>query len=315
MIKVAIFGYGYLGKWHVEKAIALDSCHFVGAVDSNIKAQKRFKEKYPNHKIVFYFDEIINEIDAAIIVTPTTSHFKLLKKILKMDKNIHIFCEKPLTSNLEEALLVKNLLKEKEVVLQVGHSERYHKIWDELFRYTEFLKGPKYIRLQRVAPFNERGQDVDVVQDLMIHDIDLVYYLFKEKVKSVNAYGHKVKTSKWDFVIANFECCSGSHVSLISSRCHTQQVRDLEVVSALGSLKIDLMTNQLRLAEVNQKGIFEYTLEKRDHLLEEQRDFYNSIKKKGPPKVGIDDALRAIHLVKLVQESLESRQRVMVDLI
>ncbi len=309
-VNVAVIGYGHLGKWHAQKANELQDANLVAIVEPYEANKKAASEAYPNTKVVDSIDEVMNEIDAAVIVTPTSTHFALTKHLLQNNK--HVFCEKPLCSTYEEAVALKEFLGDR--VLQVGHSERCHQAWEELHDEFKNLKGRKTIKIDRYAAFKGRATDVDVVQDLMIHDIDLMLYLFGSKPKEVYAHGHKIRTDKWDHATAHFSFENGDEVIITSGRNHVREVRALEVMSAQGCHFVDLFANTIAFATNTQfeDGTFvkESSYPKRDHLLMEQENFYQSILKGTDPMVGYQDGVNAILYLNKVIEALDTGKRI-----
>ena len=180
-IKIAVLGYGHLGKWHCQKVKHFShEAELIAIVEKKALSEDvklLLAKEYPNCLIVNDISEVIDQIDAAIVVTPTSSHFELVDYLLKNKK--HVFCEKPLTSTLKESLKLKERVESSGSTLQVGHSERFHEVWDLLKYYSDFFKYPSIVKINRVAPLKGRATDVDVVQDLMIHDIDLMMFLLK----------------------------------------------------------------------------------------------------------------------------------------
>jgi predicted dehydrogenase len=304
--KVAVIGFGHLGKWHTEKAHGL--ANLVAIVEKGPENQAKAKKLYPECKVVDDIHDVVDEIDAAIIVTPTSTHYDLLKFL--MEKQKHIFCEKPLCSNDKEAALLKDAHKNFKGICQVGHSERFHASWEIIEKYQKYLQEPCFIRMNRFAPFKGRATDVDVVQDLMIHDLDLLGYLFNEKPISVKSTGYKIRTQNWDYVCSQFSFKSERQAFLVASRNHVKEVRDLEVFSDVGCLFVDLFRNQMHIASQYEtsSGEFIETLDynKRDHLLIEQEHFYQSIEKKEQAIVTFEDGLLAVHLISKVLESLDT---------
>lgn len=310
-VKTALIGYGHLGKWHAQKADQLDNCEFVAIVESFEANQKAAKETYPNIKIVSSLSEVIDEIDAAVVATPTSTHFELTKQLLENGK--HVFCEKPLCSNSAEVDALAPLIKEN-ICLQVGHSERCHQIWETVGPELKKLSGKSVIKLTRVAPFKGRATDVDVIQDLMIHDIDLILYLFGKTASAIKAWGHKVRTDKWDSVTAEIEFTDGSLALVTASRNDVIEKRDFEVSNESGTHYVDLMNRKYHFATNSKFDDDTYvkteSYEGRDHLVIEQERFYNSIIEKSEPMVTYDDAKTVILLMDKIAESLESGKRI-----
>lgn len=310
-VRVAVIGYGHLGKWHAQKANSLETAELVAIVDPFERSLLAAKEQYPHVNCVSDVSEVIADIDAAIIVTPTSTHFELTKYLLENKK--HVFCEKPLCTNFPEVKNLKEYLSE-ELVLQVGHSERCHEVWElianELNRHNE----QKSIALDRVAAFKGRATDVDVVQDLMIHDVDLLLYLFKQRPNKVKAFGHKIRTQKWDHVTAIFSYPDGSHARVTASRNHAHEKRSFEIVSSKGAAHVDLFNNTYHIATDTSfdNGEFVQSLpyNKRDHLLLEQQAFYDTILKGGIPVVSYDDGAQVIYVLDKIIESLETQLEV-----
>ncbi|MAF76603.1 MAG: hypothetical protein CME60_00475 [Halobacteriovoraceae bacterium] len=315
MIKVVVFGYGHLGRWHVDKVVALKEeglCELVGVVDHHPETKKKLSDKGIEVATFKSFEECNVEYDAGIIVTPTSTHFELASQLIAAKK--HVFCEKPMTSTYEEATQLKQMIEEAGIKLQVGHSERYHQVWPELKDKVDYFKGTPILRLERQAPFKGRATDVDVVQDLMIHDIDLMMFILGDRPISVEAFGKKQRTDKWDFVRALFKFNSGAVATISVGRNHTEEIRNFEVVNDFGCLQVDLFRRQLREARSSATEESEFVVTKeyppRDHLLEEQRLFYNSIAADERTVVNEEDGLNAVYVVEQVLNSLELEKSV-----
>jgi predicted dehydrogenase len=312
IIKVAVIGYGHLGKWHCQKVDALPEAELYAIVEPFESNAQIAKQNHPNAKIVKDIKEIINDIDAGVIVTPTSTHFELTKYLLQNKK--HVFCEKPLCSTYQE---VEDLIPflNKDKVLQVGHSERCHQAWELLKEELTAIGSHCSIELNRVAAFKGRATDVDVVQDLMIHDLDLLLYLFPNKLPNkLKAIGHKVRTGKWDHATCILEYADGSYASITSGRNHVKEVRDLEIMHDGGCIYVDLFRNSYALATSSQyaDGSFvkEQTYEKRDHLLIEHQSFYKAILGKSNPMVTFKDGQKAVYLIDRVIESLNTKKSI-----
>jgi predicted dehydrogenase len=312
-INVAVIGYGHLGRWHAEKAAKL--ANLVAIVESHSGNIKQAKEVFPEIKVVDDLEKVIDEIDAAIIVTPTVTHLFYIQMLLKHKK--HIFCEKPLCYSDEEAKIIEEI-SNQNCVLQVGHSERFHASWDIIKKYEKFLSDKCVIRMNRFAPFKGRATDVDVVQDLMIHDIDLLVYLLKENPINVKSTGYKIRTNNWDYVCSEFNFKSGVKAFLMVSRNHVKEARDMEVFSDEGCLYVDLFHNQIMIAPQEQTSTGGYIesmdYSKRDHLMMEQEHFYDSIIHKKPAIVGLEDGLLAVRLISKVLQSIETGELTQIEL-
>ncbi|PIP90060.1 MAG: hypothetical protein COW01_09270 [Bdellovibrionales bacterium CG12_big_fil_rev_8_21_14_0_65_38_15] len=304
-INTALIGYGHLGRFHAQKIVALDLSNLVAIVEPSKAGQQTAKDAHPNVLIVNSIDELPANVEAAIVVTPTSFHFDLCKKLI--EKNIHIFCEKPVTDKLEDSLTLQSLMKDKKLVFQVGHSERCHEAWEQKGLMSPYLGAGAHLRLDRYAAFKGRATDVDVVNDLMIHDLDLLRYLLGQDPVNVSATGFKQRTNKWDHVVAHFTFTNGCVADITVGRGHVHEVRSLEGSSEHGVLRVDLMNSQIQIAhkEASEIKVINYT--KRDHLLMEQENFYRSINEGSTPMVTLEDGVKAVKLIDAVLRSLETK--------
>lgn len=306
---MAVVGCGFLGKWHVQKALSHQSAELVCIVEASKESAAKAKEQFPEVRIVLDLEEVIHEIDAAIVVTPTSYHYSVVDTLIKNKK--HVFCEKPLTDSLEKALKLKKLAdSEKELMIQVGHSERFHPVWKTIKnnpKIKRLLESDSTITINRYAPFKGRATDVDVVSDLMIHDLDLLWFLLNESPSEVRAKGHKISTDKWDHVTAILKFDSKREAIITSGRGHIEEARSFEVIGAAGCLKVDLMNFTYSFAASGETGdqILVESYQKADHLLEEQNHFYESILNDKESIVPIEDGVKAVELIDRIQESLE----------
>lgn len=310
-INVAVVGFGHLGKWHADKVQALEQSNLSYIVEPFSESAQLAKDKFPDCQVVSNINEVFGKVDAAIVVTPTSFHFEIVKELL--ENNIHVFCEKPMTSTPEQAKSIGNILKEKsELIFQVGHSERCHQIWERRDEFKKYFENSPTVRINRVAAFKGRATDVDVVQDLMIHDIDLLLYLFREKPTSLKSTGFKMRTEKWDHVSTDFYFASGLKANITVGRNHVKEMRDVEVINNEGTLFFDLFSNELIVGSASTNEDFTKVIpyEKRDHLYIEQDKFYNSILKGDEVFVNYDDGLIAVEIIDKVLKSLDCRSEV-----
>lgn len=299
-VKVALFGHGFLGKWHAQKANAIETSVLTLIVEPYEAYHDDIKKLYPNTVVAKSLDGHEHLFDAAIIASPTSYHFDLCEKLLKLSK--HVFCEKPVTSTYEQTEKLKKHIRE-ELVFQVGHSERCHQIWEDRERLAPYLEGNSLIEFTRVAPFKGRATDVDVVQDLMIHDIDLMLWLTDERPLSVEAKGFKIRTDFLDQAWAKFSFASGKTVVINVGRNAVEEQRTVQFTQKSGCLMVDLFRGKLFEASGSETAIFEKDYPKRDHLLMEQTAFYHSILNNEDAFVNFEDGKRAVYLVEKTLES------------
>ena len=183
MIKIGVLGAGHLGKIHIRLLKEIDKFQLVGFYDANPELAKLVENEF-GIKSFATIDELLNEVDAVDIVTPTITHHECASKAIKKSK--HIFVEKPVTNTIEEAKSLMGLAKEANVKVQVGHVERFNPAF---IAGQSFCSSPMFIETHRLAQFNPRGTDVSVVLDLMIHDIDIILSIVKSnKPKVISIY-------------------------------------------------------------------------------------------------------------------------------
>ncbi|MBF0362294.1 MAG: Gfo/Idh/MocA family oxidoreductase [Oligoflexia bacterium] len=288
-IAVALIGFGHLGRFHAQK-VAQAGAELVCIIEPNQNRKEIASVEFPQAKIFNSLEEVEAEgegFDAAIIAAPTSQHFSLIKELFKNDK--HIFCEKPICSSQEEIAELEEILattnaNKKNLVLQVGHSERFHQAFEILREISGgqaiTLSAGSSIVINRLAPYKPRALDVDVVQDLMIHDIDLLLYLFKEMPTKITVpTAHKFVSNYFDYVVADFEFASGRHARLRAHRDYPKTLRELEIINSSGSYLVDLFQNEIHYTEREKREgeVKKISYQKRDHLLLQQKHFYNSI--------------------------------------
>lgn len=303
-------GHGYLGKWHAQKLSEQSSLvSFIGIVEPNISIHEQIRLSYPHIKIVTQIQDIIDEVDAVIVATPTSMHREHVEVALK--NKVHVFCEKPLAHNAESARELDLLAKKfPEVVTQVGHSERCHQVFEKQrsFIHQNFSSG--YCKFERYGAFKGRATDVSCVEDIMVHDLDLMLYLFEPELINCYAYGIKSKTQHWDSVVATF-MSKTQRFDFFVSRDATEEKRLITCFGSKGSMAIDLMT--LKVSKT-QNGVEVSEYEKRDHLLYEQSRFFDSILNKKEAFIDFHAGYKACYLVEQVLKSLQINAAVKIDL-
>lgn len=307
-VRVALLGHGFLGKWHAQKAQSLARAELTLIVEPDQTRHRELAQLYPHAQVVDSLEGHGPSFDAALVVTPTSFHFPLCEQLIQMGK--HVFCEKPVTQTAEQARHLQRLLKEGQV-FQVGHSERCHQIWEHAQVREWFQRDRWELDICRQSAFKGRATDVDVVQDLMIHDIDLLLWLVSERPLSVSARGFKIRTANWDHVVAQFHYASGKVATLRAGRNSAVEDRFVQCTQDKGQLHLDLLKNQALFARNDQIELETISYEKRDHLLIEQESFYRAILKGEAPMVSLSEGLEAVEYVEHVLKALEASGKVM----
>ncbi|MFT5273560.1 MAG: putative dehydrogenase [Saprospiraceae bacterium] len=225
-LKVGVVGVGYLGKFHAKIYAGLPNVELVGVVDANKENGKNIAEQY-GCEFFESADELLDKVQAVNIVVPTSLHREVAEPFLKA--GIHTLIEKPLASSVADSEALVKLAKDCGSLLQVGHLERFNA---GMIGLANNVTNPRYIDAQRLGQFTVRATDVDVITDLMIHDIDIVLSLVPSKLKTVMATGTCVLTDHVDIANARLEFENGAVASITASRVARERMRKLRVFEA-----------------------------------------------------------------------------------
>jgi len=293
-IKVAVIGVGYLGEFHAQKYKNNKNVDLVGVVDINKKRCNEISKKL-GVAPYYSFKEIINEIDAVSIVVPTNLHYKIAKYFIENNK--HVLIEKPFAENIKDARKIKKISNEKKIILQIGHIERFNGAFSKL---QTMVKKPLFIECNRISPFKVRGTEVDVIMDLMIHDLDIIMSLNKSKIKNIQAKGINVLTNTTDIANARITFENNCVCNLSSSRISDKVERKMRVFQKNEYFSLDYQNSILdSYKKIKNKNIIniekkQYKFVKNDSLNKEIESFIKCIKYKKKPIVSSNDGLNAL---------------------
>jgi predicted dehydrogenase len=295
-LKCAVVGVGYLGKFHAEKYASLPDCELTAVVDVDREAAERIAAKY-GAKAYTDYAQILDEVDAVSIVVPTTYHYAVAKDFLKA--GVHVLVEKPITVTVEEADELIMLAKEKSLILQVGHLERFN----PAILGLEKDEKPLFIESHRLSPFNPRANDVSVVLDLMIHDIDIILALVDSELERIDASGTAVLTQGTDIANARLLFTNGCVANVTASRISMKQERKMRMFRPSSYVSVDFQNRVLTKHTTGTKEMFpgipeilteESVFESGDALLEEVKHFVNCIRSETSPLVSGEAGRRAL---------------------
>ena len=258
MLKIGIFGAGHLGKFHINNWKEIEGVEIVGFYDPNEVTSAEVSEKF-GIKHYTDIDALIEDIDAADIVTPTQFHFPVCEKLLRKSK--HVFVEKPMVNDMDEAKKILKLVNEAKVKFQVGHVERFNPAFSAL---QGKKLNPMFIEVHRLAQFNPRGTEVSVILDLMIHDIDIVLHLVDSDIKNISASGVSVMTDTPDIANVRIEFNNGCVANLTSSRISMKKMRKMRLFQKDAYIGIDFLekkTEIIKLKTEADKDLFSFDIE------------------------------------------------------
>ena len=301
-IRIGVIGIGYLGKFHLEKFQKNKDCQLVWLIDKNIKNIKNYKDKY---NISTNYKEIVDDVDAVSIVTPTVSHYEIARYFI--ERNKHVLIEKPMTQTVSEAKKLINLAKKHKKTIQIGHLERFNPV---IRKVSSLIKNPLFIEVHRLAQFNPRSTDVNVVYDLMIHDIDITTSLVPSKIKKISSFGKSIITNKIDIANARLEFFNGTIANLTASRISQKSERKIRIFEKDKYLSLDFLQSKLKIVEkVKKKSsklfkTLEYNYKKTDALNDEIIDFINSIRMNKKPLVDGIQGMEALKLAAAISKKL-----------
>ena len=283
-----------MGRYHADKFARLRGVKLAAVVDPD-----------PARAAVRDFRQILPQVDAAVIAVPTDLHHAIARECL--EKGVHLLVEKPLASTLDQADDLVRLAREKNVVLQVGHVERYNRAFQAL---VERMDRPLFIDAERLSGFKQRGTEVDVILDLMIHDLDLALSLARSEVAAVSACGFRVLTKDIDIASVRLEFANGCVADLAASRASQSAVRKFRVFQPGEYVSADLQAGKLRYVR-QMSGEIEETEESHaggDALLSQAQSFADAVRGSRPPAVDGAEGRRvlkvALDIGRLVRERL-----------
>ncbi len=309
-LRAAVIGVGYLGRFHAQKWAALDGCRLVAVADPGEAARSAVATEL-GVEAVADWQSLLGRVEAVSIATPTPFHHPIARAFL--EAGVHVLVEKPITTTVEEAQDLIAVAAHRGCILQVGHLERFN----AAVRAIEGLVShPRFIESARLAPFKQRGTDVSVVLDLMIHDIDLIQSIVRSPLIKIDAIGRSVFSDDLDIANVRLKFASGCVANVTASRVSLKTERKLRLFEDDAYLSIDLQQKILTVirkgdspsvGDLPQVAIEERTYEQGDALRAEIEAFVASIRGGAQPLVGGQeglDALRtAIEIADLVRSA------------
>ena len=320
-MKIGVLGAGHLGNIHLKILKSMPEFELVGFYDPDTSKSKEAIKKYG---IMSYdsVDQLIDECEAVDIVTPTLSHLECAEKSLNRGR--HIFIEKPLANSVEGGKIIKDLAKELNLKVQVGHVERFNPAFTSV---QSQLEHPKFIESHRLAMFNPRGTDVSVVLDLMIHDIDIVLSVVRSQVKEVRASGVSVLSDSPDICNARVEFENGCVANFTSSRISMKNMRKTRFFQRNAYISVDFLEKKSEVVKMKDvigdpdefsmtidlgegkplKEIYfdQPTIDENNAIEDELRSFYSSINENKEPIVSVADGYNAMKLAQQILDSMD----------
>lgn len=312
MLKAAVVGVGYLGTFHAEKYAASERSELVAVVDVFEERAQRLAERLGTKALTDYRELLDLGVQCVSIAADTARHCEIATWFL--EHGVDVLVEKPMAASLEEGRQLVETAKRHGRILQVGHLERFNPAFRAMER---ILTRPQFFEARRISPFAGRGTDVDVVLDLMIHDIDIIAHLVGRPLEHVEAIGVPVITETVDIANARLRFEGGAIANVTASRVSFKSERSLRIFQPDVYITLDYGNKKLKCftktpavepGKLPQINVEEHSIEERDALYDQISSFLETVEQRGIPVVTGEDGLRALELAARIrlafQESL-----------
>lgn len=306
-VRVGVVGVGYLGRFHARIYNDMPDVELVGVVDIDPKSAQSTAEK---HGCKAYTDsvELLDQVEAVSIVVPTAAHLQVARPFL--ERGVHMLVEKPIAPSYEESLEIVELAERDNLILQIGHLERFNA---GVMALAEHVSDARFIEVHRLGTFVERATDVDVVTDLMIHDIDIATSLVKAKIKDIMAVGIPVLTEHVDIANARLEFENGAVANVTASRVSNKKLRRIRVFGQNTYYGLNYIDQQLEILRAKRSEADggrpeivteRLNIEPRPPLDAELQDFIQAVRERRRPLVDGRVGLEAVRVAQLVKDKI-----------
>jgi len=293
-IKVGVVGVGYLGKIHAEKYARIPEAELIGVVDID-KGRCDAAAAQASCRPLYHHHDLLGRVEAVSIAVPTCSHYGVTKDFLAA--GVNVLLEKPITATVPEARELNALAKERGAIFQIGHLERFNGALEAM---NGVLKSPLLIESYRLSPFSGRGIDVDVILDLMIHDIDIILSIVDSEIERVEAVGMPLCSPHIDVAHASIFFKNNCVAHLSASRIAQERLRKMVILQKDSYLSVDYMKQSLTITRRGKRGRAEIevneTVRKNDPLEKQLKAFLQSVRQRTAPLVTGEDGQRALEV-------------------
>ena len=312
-MKAGVIGVGYLGKFHAQKYKAMEGVELVGVADVDSVTVKRIAEEN-DCKAFTDYRELLQEVDAVSVVVPTSFHHKVALDCI--EAGVDMLMEKPITTTVEEADDIIGRAADRNLILQVGHLERFN---PALVAMEPSLTIPVFIESQRISTFKNRGVDVDVVLDLMIHDIDIILNIIKSPLETIHTVGAPVVTDFTDIANARLIFENGATANVTVSRISRTNTRRMRIFQPGSFINVDfanrkVMTMHLKKGQFRENGMPKQDIEvnsfpEGDALNLEILHFVDNVQNRTTPLVSGQEGRRALNVALQVIKQIKDHQK------
>ncbi|MBU3947060.1 MAG: Gfo/Idh/MocA family oxidoreductase [Proteobacteria bacterium] len=316
-VRIGVVGAGYLGKYHAEKYSQMGDVELVGVVDvDGLQAAKVANSA--NTKAYKNYHDLIGKVEAVSIVVPTRAHFSISKDFLEND--IDVLIEKPITTTLKQADELISISEKRGLIIQVGHLERFN---PAVLALKDIVHNPRFIESHRLSVFKERGIDVSVVLDLMIHDIDIIASLVKSEIKNIHAAGTAVITDQVDIANTRMEFENGCVANVTASRISTKNERKTRLFQQDAYISVDFANHEISIVRKNADEINSLIpgmeiknlcFTKGDALKDELAAFVKAVGNREDPEVTGQVGRDALKVALSIMEQIDYSQKQLIGL-
>ncbi|HMP74174.1 MAG TPA: Gfo/Idh/MocA family oxidoreductase [Kiritimatiellia bacterium] len=310
-LRVGVIGVGSLGINHARIYASLPECTLAGILDADPERAQHVSETY-NVPAFSSLDALLDHIDAASVVVPTHLHYDVASQLIRAGK--HLLVEKPITATTSEAEDLVKLAGEANVILQVGHIERFNPVMEYL---EATARNPRFIEAHRLAPYpppregiHPRGTEVNVVLDLMIHDLEVILHLVRSPLREVRAVGVPVLSPTEDIANVRLEFANGCVANVTASRISPERMRKIRVFLDDAYISLDYQKQAGEVFRHLPTGIdrSDVPIEKGEPLANELRAFVTCVAHRGTPKVSGEHAAEALKLAAHITQLMRTRR-------
>jgi len=307
-IRVGVVGVGYLGQFHAEKYASMEGVELAGVVDIDAPRAKEIAKRCRVQPF-FHHSHLFGKVQAVSIAVPTLLHYPITKDFFL--QGIDVLLEKPISQTLEEADELIELAESKGLIFQVGHLERFN---GALSALQGMVQSPLYIEAHRLSPFPGRGTDVNVVLDVMIHDIDILLSLVNSKVREIDAVGIPILTPHSDIANARIEFENGCRANVTASRVSKEKIRRTRIFLPNGTLSIDYLIQKVSFSKrvddpikhkIPEIVTEEIPVTKVDSLEAEIHSFLQSVRDRKRVRVSGWDGKRALEVALQIIQKID----------
>jgi predicted dehydrogenase len=304
-MKLAVIGVGHLGKHHARLYSEMPGVELTAVVDLQSTRAAEVAAAHHTTPLSDYHD-LFGKVDAVSLAVPTTDHARIGVDLL--EHGIDILVEKPIASTLDEARLLIDTAARHGRILQTGHVERFNPV---VTAAIEVATTPQFFEIHRLAAFTPRSLDIDVVLDLMIHDLDIVLHLVRSPVAEVRAVGIAVLSRKADIANARVEFENGCVANLTASRVSFEKIRKLRFFQPHDYISVDYATQTGTMVSLRMGRVIEKKLEPQngEPLKLELEAFVKCVQERSEPAVSGEDGLRALKLAMSINEEIARRSK------